>query len=178
MLNVSLQAWEVQSRCGLVRRLITAAGIGQGYLLACGLREKKCESLLRDSASAIAFSEPGRWQADSAMLNLAVIKCRQRIRAIAYESELVLALMRYALRQHYCSSTLYTDLFFHWTPQVATARNISLLVMCRLRNASGHTNWNQSLSQNAPQPQDPDASEVRMISGWSLRSSSIIERPF
>ena len=85
--------------------------IGQGYLLACGLREKKCESLLRDSASAIVFSEPGRWQADRAILNLAVIKCRQRIRAIAYESELVLALMICTVAA--LSQRHITDLFFH-----------------------------------------------------------------
>ena len=33
--------------------------IGQGYLLASGLREKKRKSLLCDSASAIEFSELG-----------------------------------------------------------------------------------------------------------------------
>ena len=60
MLNVSLQACEVQSRCGLVRRLITAAGMELGHLYACGLRKKNCESFLRDSASAMAFSEPGK----------------------------------------------------------------------------------------------------------------------
>ena len=68
----------------------------QGTLMMMShcLREKKCESLLRDSASAIVLSVPGRWQADRAILNIAAVRrCRQRIRAIVYESELVLALM-------------------------------------------------------------------------------------
>ena len=81
VLNVSFQACEVQSSCGIVRRLIIAGGIVDGCLLACGLWRKKCERSLRDRASARAFSEPGKWTAN-AILNLAVIKCKQRIRAI------------------------------------------------------------------------------------------------
>ena len=83
VLNVSFQACEVQSSCGIVRRLTIAGGIVDGCLLACGLWRKKCERLLRDRTSARAFSEPGKWTADNAILNLAVIKCKQRIRAIA-----------------------------------------------------------------------------------------------
>ena len=36
--------------------------------------EKK---LLQDRASARAFSEPGKWTADNAILDLTVINCRQ-----------------------------------------------------------------------------------------------------
>ena len=82
-LNVSFQACKVQSNCGIVRRLIIAGGIVDGDLLACGLWRKKCERLLRDRASARAFLEPGKWTADNPILNLAVMKCKQRIRAIA-----------------------------------------------------------------------------------------------
>ena len=40
VLNVSFQACEVQSSCGIVRRLIIAGGIVDGCLLACGLWRK------------------------------------------------------------------------------------------------------------------------------------------
>ena len=60
VLNMSFQACEVQSRCGIVRRLIIARVIVNGCLLACGLWRKNCERLLRDRASARAFSEPGK----------------------------------------------------------------------------------------------------------------------
>ena len=84
VLNMSFQACEVRSSCGIVRRLIIAGGIVDGCMLACGLWRKKCERLLRDRVSARAFSDqPGKWTADNAILNLAVIKCKQRIRAIA-----------------------------------------------------------------------------------------------
>ena len=83
VLNVSFQACEVQSSCGIVRRLIIVGGIVDGCLLAYGLWRNKCERLLRDRASARAFLEPGKWTADNPILNLAVMKCKQRIGAIA-----------------------------------------------------------------------------------------------
>ena len=46
VLNVSLQACEVQSRCSLVRRLITAVEMGLGHLLACGLKRKELCKLI------------------------------------------------------------------------------------------------------------------------------------
>ena len=73
-------------------------------------------------------------------------------------------------------------MFCHWASRVAAAIaigiNSEVISMWRLLRASGHSNWNHNMFQNAPQPQQPQASEVSTISGLAFRSSNIIDSPF
>ena len=91
-LNVLFQDGLVQSSLAVARRSAKVAEIGVGCGEACGLCRKKYERLSLDSASERTLSVPGKWTAEEIILNYAVIKCRQRTRAIAWASELVLEL--------------------------------------------------------------------------------------
>jgi hypothetical protein len=89
LLNVLFQDRDVQSRLVDARRSIRGTGIRDGRGDACGLCKKKYARLSLDNASASTLSTPGKWTAETMILNFAVTKCRQRRRANAWASELV-----------------------------------------------------------------------------------------
>ena len=73
------------------------------------------------------------------------------------------------------------DLFTHSVPQIAIAITIgssSLMVICWSFKPGGQWYWNHAARQYAPHPQEPDASDVIMISGLLRRRLCIIDKPF
>lgn len=66
-------------------------------------------------------------------------------------------------------------------PHIAAAitmRISSFLVMLWDSNCSAHFNWNHSVPANAPQPQLPEASDVRITDGVVRDTDFIIATPF
>ncbi len=70
----------------------------------------------------------------------------------------------------------------HWLSQIAIARTIgwnSFTVMCTSLHAGGHLSWNHSPSAVwAPQPHEPEASDVIVAACPALVALSIMPVPF
>ena len=127
----------------------------------------------RESASAIVFSEPGRWTQWIVNWRRASIKNRHRRRCII--SALRLDRHASADTTAWLSQRHVTSSPRHLVPQTAaantTGRSSLTAIEVELELAS-HGNWNQWVSQRAPHPHEPDASVARFI----RRPSSVLLR--
>ena len=119
------------------------------------------------------------WELTRENWNFAFRNAKQRTRCIASGSllsPLLIMATTAALSQYDI-----THFPFHSFPQTAAANMIgmsSLTVMCNSRVTSGHLSWNHSLSENAPQPHLPDASDVTATYQLLHLASYMNDTPF
>lgn len=137
--------------------------MGDGEEGAWGTQDRKTSCLLRDSASAAVLLAPAMWRASIEICQWAVKKCRQRSKCMSNGS--LADPLESAQTTAILSEMALTVVDLQDGPQMAaaiTTGTISLADIWRACHEGGHSTWNHCAeSLTAPQPHEPDASEVK-----------------
>ena len=166
----TLQLSDIQSGRWLTRSCLSAGWIGSGTLDLPGTSWNITCRLLREIASATVLLAPGMCSACTEMLYNAQKKCIHLSKCMISESLLVCEAMMLttAMLSHHTS----TWRCCHCAPQMAHAKAIgssSLAAMPCWSQLPFHSICIHLSFHTAPQPHDPDASELNVISGCPPR---------
>ena len=131
---------------------------------------KEC-TLSLDRSSARTLWVPGRCTAANLKLPCVSVKKMQRSRCIMCLFLLYLPLRTATTAElSHCANTCLPCQRCPHTTAAITLGSSSLAAMFHSRVAKPHSSWNQWVLYHAPQPQEPEASEVR----WRECSSGIL----